>query len=245
MRRLIVNADDFGLCPGVNRGVVEAFDRGIVTSASLMVRGAAAPEAAALAGERPSLSLGLHLDLAEWAPSGEEGWVERYRRVDLDDPAAVREEVEDQLRAFERLTGRAPTHLDGHQHVQRDPRAGEPMRRLARRLDVPLRLDGGRVRWCGDFYGQDGRGRPFPGGVTVERLLGILRGLAAGWTELGCHPGLGVLPEESSYAGERGLETQALCDPRVAVAVRAAEVVLTSFTNLGGDRGAVRPGAGG
>lgn len=239
MRTLIVNADDFGLCHGVNRGVVEAHDRGIVTSASLMVRGAAAAEAAALAAARPALSLGLHVDLAEWTPVGEDGWAERYRRVDLDDPAAVRDEIEDQVRAFERLTGRAPTHVDGHQHVQRDPRAGRPMRLVARRLGVALRLDGGGVRWCGDFYGQEGRGRPFREGVGVERLVAIVRGLSAGCTELGCHPGLGVTAAESSYAVERTRETETLCDPRVAAALREAGVRLASFATVAPARGDV------
>src|SRR5437870_3779943 len=43
-RYLIVNADDFGLSPGVNRGIIEAHEHGIVTSASLMVRWPAAGE---------------------------------------------------------------------------------------------------------------------------------------------------------------------------------------------------------
>ena len=54
-RLLIVNADDFGQTAGVNRGVIEAHDRGIVTSASLMVRWPAAAEAASFARARPAL----------------------------------------------------------------------------------------------------------------------------------------------------------------------------------------------
>ena len=64
-RYLIVNADDFGQSHGVNRGIMQAHRRGIVTSASLMVRWLAASEAAAYAREHPSLSLGLHVDLGE------------------------------------------------------------------------------------------------------------------------------------------------------------------------------------
>src|SRR3712207_7572277 len=66
-RYLIVNADDFGRSFGVNRGIIEAHENGIVTSASLMVRWPAAAAAAAYAKERPGLGLGLHLDLGEWA----------------------------------------------------------------------------------------------------------------------------------------------------------------------------------
>ena len=65
-RFLIVNADDFGLSPGVNRGILETHERGILTAASLMVRAPAAAEAAAAAHDHPRLSVGLHLDLGEW-----------------------------------------------------------------------------------------------------------------------------------------------------------------------------------
>jgi len=65
-RLLIVNADDFGLSDGVNRGIVEAHERGIVTSASLMVWHDAARAAAAYARGRPQLDVGVHLDLGEW-----------------------------------------------------------------------------------------------------------------------------------------------------------------------------------
>jgi chitin disaccharide deacetylase len=63
---LIVNADDFGRSPGVNRGIIKAYACGIVTSASLMVRWPAAAEAAAYGQEHLPLSLGLHVDLSEW-----------------------------------------------------------------------------------------------------------------------------------------------------------------------------------
>src|SRR5688572_7521781 len=91
-RYLIVNADDFGLCDAVNRGIVRSHDEGIVTSASLMVRGAAAREAVRLSAERPRLGVGLHLDLGEWAYRGGE-WVTLYEVVPVDDPAAVESET--------------------------------------------------------------------------------------------------------------------------------------------------------
>jgi hopanoid biosynthesis associated protein HpnK len=61
LTRLIVTGDDFGFSKGVNRAIVEAHGRGILTSASLMVTGDAAQEAVALAHRRPSLAVGLHL----------------------------------------------------------------------------------------------------------------------------------------------------------------------------------------
>jgi hopanoid biosynthesis associated protein HpnK len=64
----ILNADDFGLSPGINRGIIEAYRDGILTSASLMVVGDAFEEAVALAHEHPDLSLGIHLTLLEGIP---------------------------------------------------------------------------------------------------------------------------------------------------------------------------------
>jgi hopanoid biosynthesis associated protein HpnK len=65
MKELIINADDFGLSSGANRGIVQAWQRGILTSASLMVGGAAFEEAVTLAKENPGLQVGLHLTLVQ------------------------------------------------------------------------------------------------------------------------------------------------------------------------------------
>src|SRR5437763_9883092 len=120
-RYLIVTADDFGQSAGVNAGVFEAHERGIVTSASLMVRWPASGAAAAYARGHPRLSVGLHVDLAEHSYVDGE-WQARYEVVATDDASAVQEEVERQLARFRDLVGRHPTHLDPDQPVHRaDP----------------------------------------------------------------------------------------------------------------------------
>src|SRR5215471_6063616 len=96
IRELIVNADDFGLSVGVNRGIIETVQHGIVTSASLMVRQPAAVAAGEYAKSNPSLSVGLHLDFGEWVPRGEE-WVPLYTVVPTDDPAELARELQRQL----------------------------------------------------------------------------------------------------------------------------------------------------
>src|SRR5688572_11643250 len=115
-RYLIVNADDFGQSPGINRGVITAHERGIVTSASLMVRWPAAADAAAYGRARQSLSLGLHFDLGEWA--WRDGtWVRIYEVIPTDDGASIGDELARQLATFRQLVGDDPTHVDSHQHV--------------------------------------------------------------------------------------------------------------------------------
>src|SRR5438876_12055746 len=91
-RYLIVNADDFGRSPGVNRGIISAYEHGIVTSASLMARWPAAAEAAQYARMRPNMSVGLHLDLGEWV-YGNSDCTLLYHVVAVDDLCKVRHEV--------------------------------------------------------------------------------------------------------------------------------------------------------
>lgn len=224
-RLLIVNADDFGRSPSINGGVVEAHERGIVTSASLMVRWPASEEAAAYARAHTGLSLGLHLDIGEWAYR-DDGWVQVYG-VEGD----LEAEVVRQLTRFRELTGRDPTHLDSHQHVHREEPLRSIMLAVARELRVPLREFSERVHYCGAFFGQAARGRPYPEGITVERLLRIVTSLRSPVTELGCHPGLdGEL--ESGYGNERPREVEALCDPRVPVTLESERIELRSFASL-------------
>jgi len=68
VKRLIVNADDLGLTPGVNRAILEAHRRGIVTSATLMANGAAFDDAVVLSRNAPKLAIGCHVDLIQLSP---------------------------------------------------------------------------------------------------------------------------------------------------------------------------------
>ena len=225
-RWLVVNADDFGLTAGVNRGIVRAHEHGIVTSASLMMRRPGAEEAAAYARRRTQISVGLHVDLGEWLyESGQ--WRTLYTLA----PDDMEGEAAWQLERFRELVGRGPTHVDSHQHVHLQEPATTILRGLADSLGVPLRSFSACVRHCGTFYGQTEEGRPLPEGITVARLIEIIEGLEPGVTELGCHPGEsdGL---KSSYAAERVREIEVLCDPRVREALAAEEVELRSFADL-------------
>jgi predicted glycoside hydrolase/deacetylase ChbG (UPF0249 family) len=229
VRALVVNADDFGLSAGVNAGVLRAHRDGIVTSASLMVRQSAAAPAAAASVDHPRLSLGLHVDLAEWAQHDGD-WRLRYAWVDDSDAGAVRGEIEEQIETFRRLVGRPPTHLDSHQHVHR----GEPVRSIlgaiARDLGVPLRHHS-PVRYCGSFYGQSRSGEPLPAAIGPETLTALIRELPEGATELCCHPAERVDPTWA-YGDERTVELDSLCDAAVRRALAEADVRLANFENV-------------
>lgn len=219
-RELIVNADDFGYSLATNVGIVRAHEHGIVTSTSLMVLRPGAEDAAAYARRRLSLSVGLHVDLGQWA-------YREGQRVLLHDHVPAEQELSRQLERFRALTGRDPTHLDSHQHVHRCELVAALFAALASELQIPLRSHG-EIHYCGDFYGQTAAGEQLSEAISVQALVGVIEGLAVGVTELGCHPGLdGEL--DSSYRSERLREVEVLCDPRLGEALTHAGVKLRAF----------------
>jgi len=229
-RFLIVNADDLGLSAAVNEGIFAAHAEGIVTSASLMVRQAAAWAAAEEAAARPDLAIGLHVDLGEWVyESGE--WTQAYLHCDTDDAAAVEAECRAQLERFRALLGRAPTHLDSHQHVHESEPVRGVTEGLAAELGVPLRNRA--VRYEDGFYGQSGKGEPFPEGISTQRLIELIEALPPGWTEIGCHPAAGPVPT-SSYDAERQIELATLRDPGVKTLLNVSDVQVCSYAQVFG-----------
>jgi predicted glycoside hydrolase/deacetylase ChbG (UPF0249 family) len=227
VRRLIVNADDFGASEGINRGIIDAHVGGIVTSTSLMVTGAAAAAGVELAREHPRLSLGLHWDL-----DGEQ----QVDRIDLEDAGAVRRELTRQLDAFHELVGAPPTHFDSHHHVHRHAPVAELARELAAPFGVPLREDG-RVAFVGGFYAQWEWQVTDLHHVSPEFLIWILRHeVGEGWTEIGCHPGHVTADFASVYLREREVEVATLCDPAVRAEIEKLGIELCSYRDLSSPR---------
>jgi predicted glycoside hydrolase/deacetylase ChbG (UPF0249 family) len=246
VKRLIVNADDLGRDAGVNRGVFEAHERGIVTSASLMVNGPAAPDAAAQARENPRLGIGLHLALTGAVPVLAREHVASI--VDTEGrlpatpaglararPSEVLGEARAQVRRFRELMGRAPTHLDTHHHSHREnPAVLEAVVTLSWELGVPIRNASVEV---GDAAAREGLPtsdhfvEAFSGEqASLEGLIAILFGLSLGTTELVCHPAGGG--EEPGGAGTRAAQLAALIHRETRQAIQAAGVRLINWSEL-------------
>lgn len=219
MRHLIVNGDDLGVSPGVNRGIAEAHRKGTLTSASLMVNMPASRDGARLARELPALSVGLHADL-----SGASGPSVRDGATGESTDAALQQQIE----RFCELTGRMPTHVDSHHNVHRDPRLLPSFLDLAARYRLPLR-EHSPVHYVSGFYGQWG-GETHAEQITVDSLIHLLeQELSNPVSELSCHPGYCDPGLRSSYRTEREAELATLCAPALRAFLSARRVQLVNF----------------
>jgi predicted glycoside hydrolase/deacetylase ChbG (UPF0249 family) len=151
-----VNADDFGYSGSVNQGILEAFDRGLITSTSVMATMAAFEEACALARDAGfERRIGAHVVLDEGEPltdpmkrsrtfCDKSGRFLPWRfsglvRLDRDTRRAVHDEVLAQVGRCH-AHGIAVTHLDSHHHCHVEPCVGGIFIRIARELGLTVRL---------------------------------------------------------------------------------------------------------
>ena len=152
MRILVINADDLGLAPGVNRGILDAHAAGTVSSASMMVTAAAFADAAErVQRDGTRLGVGLHLNLVVGTPlsnvpslvdpeTGKFHPLDAFVRHGLAgqiDPVEVRRECEAQLAALV-AAGITPTHIDSHRHVHAMPGILPVVAAVAHAAGIPV-----------------------------------------------------------------------------------------------------------
>jgi predicted glycoside hydrolase/deacetylase ChbG (UPF0249 family) len=245
-RRLIVNADDFGLTPGVSRGILRARRHGIVTSTTLLVT--AEIDRGQLAEALDSgMGLGLHVNLTLGQPlSGAPSLVDADGRFLRDarraaagaDVGDVEREVQAQIERFQALTARSPTHLDTHHHVGLLAPVAEVVLAAARRLGVPVRSQdtaarararGAGLRTPDHFFGESGPDAYW----TPARTLARLRALPLGVSEFMTHPGLfDDTLAYSRYGRQREIELVGLGTPAARAGVAALGIGLCDFRDL-------------
>ena len=154
MRRLIINADDFGLTSGVNKAIIEAHQRGVISSATLMAGGSAFDEAVTLARENPQLSVGCHVVLVDGTPLSPSAQVSsllaaagsnqfnhsvqslmlRAFRHELR-PEHIFTETRVQIRKIQ-AAGISVSHIDTHKHAHVHPRILDPIMKAAKQCGI-------------------------------------------------------------------------------------------------------------
>jgi predicted glycoside hydrolase/deacetylase ChbG (UPF0249 family) len=246
MRRVIVNADDFGLTPAVSRGILAAHRHGIVTSTTVLVNASTDRELLAELVDS-GLGVGIHVNLTLGAPltrarslvdaSGR--FVRDARRVAAAaDSRDVEREIEAQIERFIERVGLTPSHLDSHHHVGLHPPVREVLLASARRLGVPVRSQDAparararalQLRTPDHFFGESGP-EPYWSLATVLRHL---RELPAGVSEFMTHPGwFDDALRFSRYGRQREVEMVGLGTPPARAAAHGLGITLCDFRAL-------------
>lgn len=255
MKRLIINADDFGFTRDVNSGIVHAHTHGVLTSTTLMANGDAFEDAVRLARETPSLDIGCHLVLVQGRSLVTGKLLPEHPRALLADLARGRLNVYAEMRGqIEKILaeGIKPTHLDSHKHTHLVPTVFRAVARLAREFKIPyVRLPLDKtvpftrlpcaaaerfyrrvatrlgVRMTDNFLGFR-----LTGSFTEDTFAAALSTLPEGITEFMCHPGF-LGPElknaPTRLKESRVRELQALTSPRIRDLLDAKAIRLGPF----------------
>lgn len=255
MRRLIINADDFGFTRDVNSGIVHAHVNGVLTSTTLMANGDAFDDAVRLAKETPTLDIGAHLVLVQGfslldgrpLPEGPRQLLPLLVRRSIDVYAELKAQIE-KIRAH----GLRISHLDSHKHTHLVPSVFRTVVKLADEFGIPwvrLPLDttvrfgklstafgnryyrrfaaGKNIRLTDHFLGFR-----LTGSLTEETLARALRNVEDGTTEFMCHPGyLGdeLKQSRTRLKESRLLELEALTAPRIRQLIAESGIQLGPF----------------
>ncbi len=250
--KLIVNADDFGYDPGINGGIVHAFQNGIVTSTTLMANQPYTGEAAELALQNPKLGVGLHVNLTRGEPISPAGEVrgllneagffmepDHFYQQDIKEEEVSRE-IQAQLDRIHELKIK-PTHMDAHHHLQFHPVVLEVLIKMANEYGIPLRhVDHNTLTrfrkeniptpdiFVEEFFGE---------GATLDNLIFMLTEInkrsPGGTVEVMCHPGfMNDFSAESSYRDSRRKELEILCSPEIKNVIHRLDIQLISYNNL-------------
>lgn len=207
MRYLVVNADDFGYSHSINRGIIEAHTKGIVTSTSVMVDAIAAEEAKDLV-QYPNLTIGLHLQ--------------------LDSLDNVEAELHRQLNKFISIVGRKPDHIDTHKRYTTDEGIKEVLEEYTKSSNIPVRNFG--VKHIGSFGINSND-------TSLGQLKKSINEATEQFNELMTHCGYSddYLREHSSYSDSREQELEAICDSDIKEYIAEKELQLCNWRQISTD----------
>ncbi|TLG77076.1 chitin disaccharide deacetylase [Culicoidibacter larvae] len=244
MKKIIVNADDFGLTKNVSNGIVEAWKNGIVTSTTMMMNlGESTDYAIELAKKYPDLPIGVHLNIRMGKPLtegltnivDENGDLYKQNLQDLAgyDLNEVEQEYRAQIKKFY-AAGLVPTHIDSHHHSHGVPGIDDVTLKIAKEFDLPIRplFTEGKAAaagiqspdtMIGDFYQE---------GVSVQGLIDSINELPDDIVvDIMTHPA--VVDDElrsiSSYSDYRTKEVEVLTDPELMDFINENNIQLTSY----------------
>lgn len=206
-RHLIVNADDFGYSYSINRGIIEAHEKGIVTSTSVMVDAIAAEEAKELLNY-PNLSVGLHFELKSIVN--------------------VEAELTRQVGKFVTILGVMPDHIDTHKNHPNAEGIKEVLLGYSKEHNIPVR-DFGYIKFIDSFFGMHSNGD-----VSVAQFKKAIDQATDDYNEIMTHVGYcdDYIRGRSSYNELRETELQSICDPEIKRYIIEKGLILSNWKSL-------------
>lgn len=239
LKKVIFNADDFGLSSGVNRAIIESHRNGVVNSTTILGNcdEKLLIEAADMAKQNPKLGVGVHLVLTMRAPLldthktlvDEHGFF-KYTGDTLDNEIALDEVYEEWKAQIQRIRKHFKiTHLDSHHHVHLDDRLYKVVKRLSREFKLPVRSVRSNtpteIKADLGFYGDN---------ASLEYLLETMSKFN-GLLEFMVHPGCEddtFLEEVSTYNQARFKETGVLTDDRLKEFIKSNKIKNINYSHF-------------
>ncbi|MBM6615344.1 chitin disaccharide deacetylase [Desemzia sp. RIT804] len=242
MKKLIINADDFGYCKGVNYGIIEAYSDGVLTSTTMMANMPGFDQAVDLHKQYPGLGIGIHLVLTTGRPllknlktivdaDGNFRNQAYYKGSFIIDQQEIYDEWKAQIEKI-LAAGIQPTHVDTHHHANLFGDFNEIYLHLADEYQLPVR---------NNFQNQDASRRTTDGFVyTMETVIQTTETLEQLFetqdsVEIMCHPAFldKFLLNHSSYTYPRTEELELLTHPTIKDLFSTQDTIeLTTFKSV-------------
>ena len=239
MKRMIVNADDFGFSEAVNHGILKAMQEGIVTSTSIMANMPGFAHAIQLYHKHPDMAVGVHLNLTCYRPLlsthqtlvTETGYFHKQDDVAGYSESEMYEELKAQIDCV-LAHGIRIDHLDSHHHIHTTQKLQKVMEKLNKEYALPFR--GGvaypvsfpHAQLCMDFYDS---------GVSLSALEAVCANISDHEvTYLMCHPAYidQFLYETTSYSWKRMKELEILCSEEAAALLQRYQIQLCTYKEV-------------
>lgn len=211
-KNLIIHADDFGLTPGISRGILQTIRQGVVSSTSVIIETPYLSTTKKLIKNNPDVDWGLHVVIEN--PTRP---FDRY----------ITNETERQIGLFQQYFHTRPSHIDFHKGFRFDTKIYFSLRMLVLRHGLAFRYDN-RHKVVTDFYGFHNRTNTIDC-IREQSLIQILSRVSSGFTELVCHPGYTNGRLSDPYRAQRSIELATLTNPDIRRAITTHDIRISTF----------------